>query len=87
MMLPFSVILPMIIAALIQNVNPKLQRIYRALIFIPMIMPPVATATVFQWLLHQTNGLINHVLISVGLIDNGVNFFYDRRSGTSDDLP
>ncbi len=75
MMLPFSVILPMIIAALIQNVNPKMQRIYRALIFIPMIMPPVATATVFQWLLHQTNGLINHVLISVGLIDNGINFF------------
>lgn len=75
MMIPFSVILPLIIAALIQNLKPRLQRIYRILLFFPMIMPPVATAQVFQWLLHQTNGLVNHVLLTVGLIDNGINFF------------
>ena len=75
MMLPFSVIMPMLIAALIQNLKPRTQRIYRVLIFLPLIMPPVATSTVFQWLLHQTNGLINHVLISLGFIDNGLNFF------------
>lgn len=75
MMLPFSVIIPLIIAAVIQSLGKKSQRIYRALIFLPMIMPPVATGTVFQWLLHQTNGLINHVLISLGVIENGINFF------------
>lgn len=75
MMTPFSVIIPLIVAALMQNLEVKSQQIYRALIFFPMIMPPVATGTVFQWLLHQTNGLINHVLISLGVIENGINFF------------
>ncbi len=75
MMLPFSVVIPLIIAAGIQSLGKRSQRIYRVLIFLPMIMPPVATGTVFQWLLHQTNGLINHVLISIGIIENGINFF------------
>ncbi len=75
MMLPFAVILPVIIAALLQNLKPRTQWIYRALIFLPMIMPPVATATVFQWLLHQTNGLVNHLLVSAGFLENGINFF------------
>lgn len=75
MMIPFSVIIPLIIAALIQNVSVKSQQIYRVLIFFPMIMPPVATGTVFQWLLHQTNGLINHILLGMGVVENGINFF------------
>lgn len=79
MMLPFSVIIPLIIAALIQNVNQRQQRIYRILIFFPMIMPPVATGTVFQWLLHQTNGLVNHLLISTGFMDQGINFFMSEQ--------
>ncbi len=75
MMLPFSVVIPLMIAAVIQSLDKRSQRIYRVLIFLPMIMPPVATATVFQWLLHQTNGLLNYVLVSIGVIDNGINFF------------
>lgn len=75
MMLPFAVIIPLLIAAGIQSLGKKSQRIYRVLIFLPMIMPPVATGTVFQWLLHQTNGLLNHVLISFGIIEDGINFF------------
>lgn len=75
MMIPFAVIIPLLIAALIQNLSVKSQQIYRVLIFFPMIMPPVATGTVFQWLLHQTNGVVNHVLLSLGIIENGINFF------------
>lgn len=78
MMVPFAVVIPLIIAALIQNLDSKSQRIYRVLIFFPMIMPPVATGTVFQWLLHQTNGLINHVLLSLGIMENGINFFMEE---------
>ena len=75
MMLPFSVIIPLLIASGIQSLGKKSQRIYRVLIFLPMIMPPVATGTVFQWLLHQTNGLLNYALISLGAIEQGINFF------------
>ncbi|MGI5888457.1 MAG: carbohydrate ABC transporter permease [Oscillospiraceae bacterium] len=75
MMMPFSVILPVIIAALLQQLPDKAQRIFRALILTPLIMPPVATSTVFSWLFNQTNGLVNHVLVSMGLLTDGVNFF------------
>lgn len=75
MMIPFAVIIPLIIAALLQNLSSRSRQIYRVLIFFPMIMPPVATGTVFQWLLHQTNGLVNHLLLSLGIIENGINFF------------
>lgn len=75
MMIPFAVIIPLLIAAMIQNLSVKSQQIYRVLIFFPMIMPPVATGTVFQWLLHQTNGVVNHVLLSLGIIENGINYF------------
>lgn len=75
MMIPFAVLIPLMIAALIENLSSKSRQIYRVLIFFPMIMPPVATGTVFQWLLHQTNGLINHVLLGLGIIENGINFF------------
>lgn len=78
MMVPFSVILPLFIAALIQSLSKKQQRFYRVLIFLPMIMPPVATGTVFQWLLHQTNGLVNHILVSLGILENGINFFLNE---------
>lgn len=78
MMLPFSVVIPLIIAALIQTMGKKSARVFRVLIFLPMIMPPVATASVFQWLLHQTNGLINHIFLSMGIIDTGINFFMDQ---------
>ena len=75
MMIPFSVIIPLIIAALIRHLDKRGQRIYRIFIFLPMIMPPVATGMVFSWLLHQTNGLINHILVALGILENGVNFF------------
>lgn len=79
MMIPFSVIIPLIIAAMIQNLGKRSQHFYRVLIFLPMIMPPVATTTIFQWLLHQTNGIVNHVLISLGILDSGINFFMDEK--------
>ncbi len=79
MMLPFSVILPMAIAALMNCLSERARKWYRIFIFLPMIMPPVATATVFQWLLHQTNGLINHVLLTSGLTNTNINFFMTER--------
>lgn len=75
--LPFSLILPMIVAAITQNVNRKLQVIYRALMFVPMMISPVAASIVFQWLLHPTNGLINKLLMDLGLIHHNISFFSD----------
>lgn len=76
-LLPFSVVLPLIVSALIQDVEPKFRTFYRVIIFMPMIMPPVVNAIIFQWLFHQTNGLVNYVLVSLGIFESGKNFFMD----------
>lgn len=45
-MLPFSVIIPMILAIVTNNLSNRAKNIYRALFFLPMIMPPVAISAV-----------------------------------------
>lgn len=74
-MLPFSVVLPLFIAAATHDLAGKAKNLYRALIFVPMIMPPVAVAIIFQWLLHPSNGLVNHLLLTWGLTSDNIAFF------------
>lgn len=78
LMLPFSVILPMILAIATNNLSNRAKNIYRAIFFLPMIMPPVAVSAVWRWLMHPINGLINHVLINMGAIEEGVRFLSDE---------
>ena len=50
-MLPFSVVIPMILAIVTNNLSNRVKNIYRALFFLPMIMPPVAISAVWRWLM------------------------------------
>ncbi len=77
-MLPFSIVLPLFIAAATQDLNEKAKKIYRAVFFIPMIMAPVAVSIIFQWLLHPGNGLVNHLLQTLGLTGESIAFFADQ---------
>ena len=76
-MLPFAVIIPLLLAVATQNVNEKARRVYRALYFIPMIMAPVATSTIFQWLCAPGTGLLNRLLSALGVVEAGASFFTD----------
>lgn len=78
-MLPFSVILPMILAIVTNDLSNRAKNIYRALFFIPMIMPPVAASAVWRWLFHPVNGLINTTLMDWGVIDEGIRFLSDEK--------
>lgn len=78
-MLPFSIVLPLFIAAATQDLNEKAKKIYRAVFFIPMIMAPVAVSIIFQWLLHPGNGLVNHLLQTLGLTGESITFFADQK--------
>ena len=78
-MLPFSIVLPLFIAAATQDLNEKAKKIYRAIFFIPMIMAPVAVSIIFQWLLHPSNGLVNHLLQTMGLTEESIAFFADQK--------
>ncbi|MBS5083412.1 MAG: sugar ABC transporter permease [Clostridiales bacterium] len=78
-MLPFSIVLPLFIAAATQDLNEKAKKIYRAVFFIPMIMAPVAVSIIFQWLLHPGNGFVNHLLQTLGLTGESIAFFADQK--------
>lgn len=74
-MLPFSVVIPLAIAIWTDDQPPRARNIYRALIFLPVIIAPVVAAAVFRWLLDTQNGLVN---IAIGAMGFGpINFIGD----------
>ncbi len=44
----------------------------RALLLVGWILPPVVTATIFRWMFDSDYGVLNHFLMSLGLIDEPV---------------
>ena len=52
--------------ALLLNMKTKVQGIYRVVAFIPTLVPAVASAIIWQWLLNSQFGLVNYVLYEIG---------------------
>jgi multiple sugar transport system permease protein len=71
----FSLVLPLVIALLSQHVRGRWKTFYQALIFVPFLLTPVATAAVWRWLFAPNGGSIPTVLGAAG-IDIG-NVFRD----------
>lgn len=61
-MLPFTVLLPLLIASAGRRVSGRARTIYHAVIFIPFLVAPVAAAAVWRWLLHPGTGFVDQVL-------------------------
>ena len=57
----------------------KVQGLFRTLILIPWATPPVVTVYVWKWLLAQENGIVNNILIKLGIINNPIAFFGNIR--------
>lgn len=76
--IPFSLIIPLIIAIATDNIGKRASNIYRALIFLPMIMAPVAVSSVWRWIMHPTNGILNNALNSLFQLKEPIRFFTDE---------
>lgn len=76
-MLPFSIILPLLIAVWTNDLKGHVKQVYRTLFFLPMVMAPVATSVIFQWLLNPGNGLINAVLLRTHITSQQIAFLND----------
>lgn len=61
-LLPFSIIIPVVVGLLTRQVRGRWKAVYQALVFVPLLVPPVASAVVWQWLLQPTGGIVNRVL-------------------------
>lgn len=65
-LLPLTVALPVAAAILTQDLAPRWRNLYRGLIFVPLIIAPVAAAAVWRWLLDPGFGLVNMGIQSIG---------------------
>jgi trehalose/maltose transport system permease protein len=58
--------------ALLLNAHISGRGFMRAVILIPWSIPVVVSARMWQWMLHDQFGILNHVLKLMGVIDNGI---------------
>jgi multiple sugar transport system permease protein len=57
-----------LIAGLLLNQKLWLRGVYRALILVPWVVPPIVSFISWQWMLNDQSGIINHMLAQIGLI-------------------
>lgn len=61
-LLPLAVLIPLAIAIYTHDLPARSRNIYRAIIFVPMIIAPVVAAAVWRWLLDPGHGMINETI-------------------------
>lgn len=66
-LLPLTVLLPLVIALMTREAVGRAGPVYRAIIFVPMVIAPVVVAIVWRWLLNPDHGVVNALLREMGL--------------------
>ncbi|WP_415973662.1 carbohydrate ABC transporter permease [Rhodococcus sp. 077-4] len=61
-LLPFSIVLPVVIAFATRSVNGRARVVYQSIVFAPFLIAPVAGAAVWQWLLDPGAGIVNRMI-------------------------
>lgn len=65
-LLPFSTVAPLLLAVMLWLRPGRASTVYRSLLFLPVILAPVAVAIAWRFLLNPLQGLVNEVLGLVG---------------------
>ena len=65
---PVSMVIGMFFAIVLNNRIPG-RGFFWVLVFLPWAVPHSICATVFRWFIHSEYGLLNFILINIGLID------------------
>jgi len=61
-LLIFGLILPLIVGTVAQHISPKASKVYQGLIFLPVLVSPIVTATVWEFILSPIGGFVDTVL-------------------------
>ncbi len=67
------------LAALLLNQNLPMQGALRAIVLLPFILPGVVAAILWRFMYDPQLGLVNSLLLQVGLIENSVAWLADSR--------
>jgi multiple sugar transport system permease protein len=65
------------ILALLLNREMLLRGLFRGLVLLPWVMPPVVAAIVWKWILDGQWGILNYVLLNLGLLERPVTWLTD----------
>ena len=68
-----------LVTAVLLNRKFKGRAIFRTFVFIPWLVPIVVAGMTWDWLLNADFGIVNHILLSTGLISQKINFLGDAR--------
>ena len=79
----FSFIIGFGLALIIGRKGIKLKGLWRSLLFITWITPGVVKATSWRWLFATNGGMVNHMLMSIGFIDDPVPWLTNPRFALS----
>ncbi|MBI2940098.1 MAG: sugar ABC transporter permease [Chloroflexi bacterium] len=72
---PLHLVVALLLALLLNSRVPGLS-VYRTLFYLPSVVPAVATAMLWLWMYHPTNGILNSLLDVFGIV--GPNWLGDR---------
>ena len=61
-----------VIVALLLNVEFKGRMLVRAAVLIPWAIPTIVSAKMWAWMLNDQFGIINHLLMAIGIIDTPI---------------
>ncbi|PKL14709.1 MAG: ABC transporter permease [Spirochaetae bacterium HGW-Spirochaetae-8] len=56
--------------ALLLNLKIRSRGIYRTLLLLPWVTPPVVAALMWAWLLNYNSGLVNYLLTNIGILSS-----------------
>lgn len=70
---PIMLVIAMLLAQLLNNKDLKFKGLFRTCVFLPCATSLVSYSLIFKSMF-ATNGLINSVLLNLGLIDTNINF-------------
>lgn len=73
--IPIMLLLALLVAVLLNSETLKLKGFYRTCIFLPCVTSPISYAILFKNIF-ATDGVVNHVLLSLGLIIPQLHLFW-----------
>lgn len=70
---PISIILGLLMSVILNQDYPG-KRIFWILAFIPWTIPNSISAILWRWMIHSEYGLLNYILVSVGILEEPMSF-------------
>jgi ABC-type sugar transport system permease subunit len=63
-----QIVLGLLMASLLNNPLLKYKMLFRGLAITPWLIPTVAVAMIFRWMFHDLYGIVNYMLVWVGIL-------------------